>query len=432
MTQNFLDSRGRPRVVITGMGALSPLGNSANESWHSAIEGRSGIGPITQFDPSDLPCRIAGEVKDFDPSQYMSFKEARRMSRCSQLALAAAIQALADAGLSDTVPDPERSGVVIGTGMGGLEKAFENFDTYRTKGLARVNPFAVTSVLPNMPSHHVSLIANAQGPISTVVAACATGTQAIGEATEFIRRGTADLVIAGGVEGLIHAAAMAGFAAMRALSTAYNDTPERACRPFDKDRDGFILSEGAGIVVLERLETAVARNARIYAEVLGHASSSDVHHVAAPDPEGRGAVRAMRWALQDAAVPLDGLDYINAHGSSTPINDAVETAAIKTLFGERAYQIPVSSTKSVMGHAMGGSGALEAIFCSYAVHEGLIPPTWNYETPDPECDLDYVPNEPRRAPLRAVMSNSFGLGGQNACLVLGRYQNGNSSHDYRS
>src|SRR5690606_20979724 len=239
-------------------------------------------------------------------------------------------------------------------------------------------------------------------------------------------------VIAGGVEGLIHAAAMAGFAAMRALSTAYNDTPERACRPFDKDRDGLILSEGAGIVVLERLETAVGRDARIYAEVLGHASSSDVHHVAAPDPEGRGAVRAMRWALQDAAVPLDGLDYINAHGSSTPVNDAVETAAIKTLFGERAYQIPVSSTKSVMGHAMGGSGALEAIFCSYAVHEGLIPPTWNYETPDPECDLDYVPNEPRRAPLRAVMSNSFGLGGQNACLVLGHYQNGNGSHDYRS
>lgn len=344
------------------------------------------------------------------------------MSRCSQLAVAAAVMALSDAGLGEHLPDSERTGVVIGTGMGGIEKAYENWEIYRTKGLARVNPFSLTSVLPNMPSHHVSLIAGAEGPISTVVAACATGTQAIGEAAEFVRRGSADIVIAGGVEGLIHEAALAGFSAMRALSLAHNDEPHRACRPFDLDRDGFILSEGAGIVVLESLESAQRRGAGIYAEVLGHASSSDAHHVAAPDPEGRGAVRAMRWALADAGLALDELDYINAHGSSTPVNDKVETVAIKTLFQEQAYEIPVSSTKSVMGHAMGGAGALEAIFCAYAVHEGIIPPTWNYDTPDPECDLDYVPNRPRPARLRSAMSNSLGLGGQNACLVLGHYQ----------
>lgn len=421
---NDKDARGRPRVVITGMGAMSPLGHTAEESWESVLTGRSGIGPVTQFDASDLPCRIAGEVKDFVPKKYMSFKEARRMSRCSQLAVAAAVMALQDAGLPETVPEPERTGVVVGTGMGGIEGAYENMDVFREKGLARVNPFSLISVLPNMPTHHVSLLCGSQGPISTVVAACATGTQSIGEGMEFIRRGVADIVIAGGVEGLIHVAAMAGFAAMRGLTTGYNDTPERASRPFDKDRDGFVLSEGAGIVVLESLEHARARQARIYAEVLGHASSSDAHHVAVPDPEGRGAVRAMRWAMADAGVPQDGIDYINAHGSSTPVGDAVETLAIKTLFGERAYEIPVSGTKSVMGHAMGGTGALEAIFCAYAVHESMIPPTWNYETPDPECDLDYVPNAPRPASLRAVMSNSFGLGGQNACLVIGRYQNG--------
>lgn len=418
----FVDQRGRTRVVITGIGAVSPLGLTAEESWQSVLDGRSGIERITQFDASHLPCQIAGEVKGFSPDKYISFKEARRMSRCSQLAVAAGSMALVDAGISDGLPDPERTGVVVGTGMGGVEKAYENMDIYREKGLARVNPFSLTSVLPNMPSHHISLMCGATGPISTVVAACATGTQAVGEAAEFVRRGAADIVIAGGVEGLIHEAAIAGFCAMRALTLSYNDNPHQACRPFDKNRDGFILSEGAGIVVLESLEHATARGARIYCEVLGHASSSDAHHVAAPDPEGRGAIRAMRWALADAEVPFDGLDYINAHGSSTPVNDRTETVAIKTLFGERAYEIPVSSTKSVMGHAMGGTGALEAIFCAYALHNGIIPPTWNYETPDPECDLDYVPNAPRPASLRTAMSNSLGLGGQNACLVLGRYQ----------
>jgi 3-oxoacyl-[acyl-carrier-protein] synthase II len=419
--EQHLDRRGRPRVVITGLGALTPVGNSVEESWQSALEGRSGIGPVTQFDASDLPCRIAGEVKGFEPTEYIDAKEARRMARGSQLAVAAAQMALEDAGLSEHIPDLERTGVVVGTGMGGLDKADESLSVYRQRGLGRVNPFALPSSLPNMPTHHVSLLAKAQGPINTVVAACATGTQAIGEAAEMIRRGVADIVIAGGVEGLIHQAAMAGFAAMRALSTHFNREPERASRPFDLDRDGFILSEGAGIVILERLQTALARGARIRAEFLGHASSSDAFHVAAPDPSGAGAVRAMRWSLEDACVRLDEVDYINAHGSSTPVNDAVETFAIKQLFGEGAYNLAVSSTKSVMGHAMGGTGAIEAIFCVRALEQAILPPTWNYETPDPACDLDYVPNSPRRSELRVAMSNSFGLGGQNACLVLGKY-----------
>ncbi|MFW5943269.1 MAG: beta-ketoacyl-ACP synthase II [bacterium] len=419
----YVDKRGRPRIVITGMGAMSPLGHTAAESWESAVAGRSGVGPITQFDASEFPCRIAGEVKDFNPRDYMDFKEARRMSRASQLAVAAASMALSDSKLPQTVPDPERTGVVIGTGMGGLDQADEQLQVLRTKGLSRVSPFSLTASLPNMPSHHVSVMASTMGPISTVIAACATGTQALGEAAEFIRRGAADRILAGGVEGLVHEAALAGFSAMRALSTGFNDCPERASRPFDSDRDGFVLSEGAGVVVLERLDKALARGAPIYAEVLGHASSSDAYHVAAPDPEGDGAVRAMRWAIEDADIELTELDYINAHGSSTPINDRVETLAIKRLFGEAAYEIPVSSTKSVMGHAMGGTGALEAIFCAYALHTGVLPPTINYETPDPDCDLDYVPNQARETDIQVAMSNSFGLGGQNACLVLGKYDN---------
>ncbi len=421
----YLDARGRPRIVITGMGAITPVGNSVEESWQNALIGRSGVAQITSFDVSGLPCRIAGEVKNFDPRDYIGFKEARRMSRASQLASAAGRLALANAGLNRE-PDEEeseRTGVVIGTGMGGLDWADENLQKYRTKGLSHVSPFAVTGCLPNMPTHHISLMAKARGPISTVVAACATGTQAIGEAAEFIRRGAADRVIAGGVEGMIHISAVAGFTAMRALTTHFNDSPEKACRPFDKDRSGFIISEGAGVVVLERLDQALARGVEILAEFLGHASSSDAFHVAAPDPEGAGAIRAMRWSMEDAGVSTEDIDYINAHGTSTPINDAMETKAIKKLFGEEAYNIPVSSTKSVMGHAMGGAGAIEAIFCIRALQEGIIPPTWNYETPDPECDLDYVPNAPRKAPLKTVMSNSFGLGGQNACLVLSRYDN---------
>lgn len=421
---NFKDSRGRPRIVITGMGAMSPLGHTAQESWRSLLEGRSGIGPITQFEASDLPVTIAGEVKDFVPKEYMDFKEARRMSRASQLAVAAARMAIADAGLPEPLPNRERVGVLVGTGVGGFEVADEQLGVYRTKGFNRVSPFAMTGYLANMPSHHVSLLSGSLGPISTVVAACATGTQSIGEATELIRRGAADTVIAGGVEGLIHVAAVAGFARMRVLTTSHNDDPERASRPFDLDRDGFVLSEGAGIMVLERLDLALERGARIYAEIGGHASSSDSFHVATPDPDALGKVRAMRWAIEDAGLESSEIHYINAHGTATQINDASETLAIKKLFGEQAYNIPISSSKSVLGHAMGGAGALEAIFCAFALGEQIAPPTWNYETPDPECDLDYVPNAPRPTVLKAALSNSFGLGGQNACLVLTQFPNG--------
>ena len=425
MENNYLDAKGRPRIVVTGIGVMSPIGHTMAESWDSLLNGRSGIGPITQFDASDLPCQIAGEVKDFSAKKYMSFKEARRMSRVSQLSVAAAVMALEDAGFpNNVVPNPERAGTLVGVGVGGFEVAVEQLDILHEQGLKRVSPFAMTAFLPNMPSYHVSLLAQTMGPISTVVSACATGTQAIGEAMEMIRRGLADVVLTGGAEGLIHEAAIAGFSAMRALSTAHNDNPGVASRPFDKTRDGFILSEGAGIMVIETLEHALNRGANIYAELLGHASSSDAFHVAAPDPEAAGAVRAMKWSLADAGVDTDSVSYINAHGTSTPVNDAMETHAVKTLFGEQAYEVPISSSKSVMGHAMGAAGAIEAIFCINALKHDILPPTWNYETPDPECDLDYVPNGPRQAEVNVAMSNSFGLGGQNACLVMGKYKNG--------
>jgi len=423
MDKQFADMRGRPRIVVTGIGAISPLGHTKEENWESMLAGRSGIGPITQFDASEFPTRIAGEVRDFKPADYMDFKEARRMSRASQLAVAAARMALEDAQLVEHNCDPERIGTLVGTGVGGFEVADDNLQLLRSRGYGRVSPFAMTGFLPNMPSHHVSLLANSLGPISTVTAACATGTQAIGEALELIRQERADIVITGGVEGLIHEAAIAGFGRMGALSTR-NDDPTRASRPFDKDRDGFVLSEGAGILVIERLDHALSRGVPIYAEILGHASSSDAFHVAAPDPKAAGAVRAMRWALDDAGVATEQINYINAHGTGTPVNDASETFAIKTLFGEQAYNLAVSSNKSLLGHAMGGTGALEAIFSMYAIMENILPPTWNYETADPECDLDYVPNTPRPAEVDRVLSNSFGLGGQNACLVIGRYQNG--------
>lgn len=422
MEKQYTDARGRPRIVVTGVGIMSPLGHTMEESWESLLNGRSGIGPITQFDPSDLPVKVAGEVKDFIPKKYMDFKEARRMSRSSQLAVAAARMAIADAGLPEPLPNPERVGVLVGTGVGGFDVADVNLVILRTKGFGRVSPFAMTGFLPNMASHHVSLLTGSLGPISTVTAACATGTQAIGEAMELIRGGRADMVVTGGVEGLIHEAAIAGFGAMRALSTQFNDQPERASRPFDKDRDGFVLSEGAGILIIERMDRAIDRGAHIYAELIGHASSSDAYHVAAPDPEAAGAIRAMRWALDDAAVSVDEIDYINAHGTSTPVNDASETVAVKKLFGERAYEIPMSSNKSVLGHAMGATGAIEAIFSMLSLERSIIPPTWNYETADPECDLDYVPNQPRLAKIDRVISNSFGLGGQNASLVMARFE----------
>ncbi len=409
------------RVVVTGMGAMTPLGLTLEETWEGLLAGRSGVGPITQFDASGLPVRIAGELKDFDPTRYINFKAARRIARCSQVAIAMAQAALADAGFSLPLADEERVGVLVGSAVGGLDRAIAGVDTFRAKGLARISPFIITSSLANMPSHHVSHWAGAKGPISTVVSACATGTQAVGEAAEIIRRGAADVVICGGVEALIHFAPITGFCAMRALSSR-NDEPERASRPFDAERDGFVYSEGGALLVLEALEHARARGARIRAEMLGHASSSDAFHVAQPDPEGMGASRAMRWALDDAGLTPDDVGYINAHGSSTPISDPIETRAIKRVFGERAYEIPISSTKSMIGHAMGGAGAIEAVACVMTVEQGIIHPTINLETPDPECDLDYVPEGARKADVRFALSNSFGLGGQNACLVLGRFE----------
>jgi len=409
----------RRRVVITGVGAVTPLALTAEETWQGLLAGRSGIARITQFDASGLPVQIAGEVKGFDPKNYMSFKEARRMSRATHLAVAAAQEAVAAAGLKP--PLGERAGVLIGTAVGGMEWLLEQYVVYAEHGLSRVNPFAIPAALPNMPSHHVSMWAQALGPISAISVACATGTQAVGEAVEFIRRGAADVMISGGVEGFIQLVAVGGFCAMRALAVC-NDEPERASRPFDATRDGFVYSEGCGIVVLESLEHAQARGAPILAEVLGHASSSDGFHVAQPDPEGRGASRAMRWALEDAAVTPQQIDYVNAHGAATPLGDVAETKAIKNVFGEYAYKVPISSTKSMIGHAMGGAGAIEAVACVLTIRDQVIHPTINLEHPDPECDLDYVPGKARPARVRLTLSNSFGLGGQNACLVLGQFE----------
>jgi len=417
---------GRSRVVITGVGIVSPVGLDADESWDSLLNGSSGIGPITQFDSSYLPVHIAGEVKGFDPKNYMSFKEARRISRGSQLIIAATQMALDDAGLETPIENGDRVATVIGTGGGGLEIADRELKILRSKGFNRVSPFAMVGFLPNMPAYHVSLMTGAKGPINTVVAACASGTQAIGEALDYIRYGRADVAITGGVEGLIHESAFTGFARMRALSLR-NDEPERASRPFDKNRDGTILSEGSGMLVLERLDHALARGANIYAEILGHASASDAFHISQPDPHAGGMYRAMKWALDDAHVDMEEVDYINAHGTSTPLNDSTETFAIKRLFGERAYEIPVSSSKSVTDHALGATGAIEAIFSVYALKKGVVPPTWNYETEDPACDLDYVPNASRIANLDYVLSNSFGMGGQNACLVFKHFKNGQDS-----
>ncbi len=411
------------RVVITGVGAITALALTMKETWEGLLAGRSGIATIAQFDASSMSTQLAGEIKGFDAGKYMNPKEARRVARCSQLAVATLKETLTDAGLPPqfSIEAGERVGVLIGTAVGGLDRASAEIEAYHThRQPGKVGPFAGTSLLANMPAHHISQTVQALGPNNTVVTACASGTQAVGEAAEVIRRKAADVMICGGVDNLVQDFAIVGFSAMRALSTR-NDSPAQASRPFDKDRDGFVLSDGCALLVLESLPHARARGARIYAEVLGQSSSSDAFHVAAPDPESAGAIRAIRWALQDARANPDEVEYINAHGTSTPLNDAGETKAIKAVFGEAAYRIPVSSTKSMLGHCMGASGAIEAIVCALTIHRGVIPPTINYQTPDPECDLDYVPNTARDASrgLHVTLSNSFGLGGQNACLVLG-------------
>jgi 3-oxoacyl-[acyl-carrier-protein] synthase II len=406
------------RVVITGIGVITPIGSDLNSFWDALIQGHSGIRRITQFDASDLPCQIAGEVLDYHPEDYMPLKEARRLSRASQFGLAASQKAISDSGLDTPFVNPERVGVYFGTGIGGFERAIEGINELEKKGIARLNPFYLPSAIPNMPAFHITQTFGALGPNSTITTACATGTQAVGEASQVIRNNRADIMICGSVEALIRHFAIAGFSSMRALPTNFNDNPSKASRPFDAKREGFVFSEGAACLVLEKLEHALEREAHIYAEIAGYATSSDGFHIAAPDPEAKGPIRTMKWALEDAGLSITEIDYINAHGSSTPSNDTAETYAIKQVFGEHAYSIPISSTKSVLGHAMGGSGAIEAAVCALTIDKQMIHPTMNYEFPDPDCDLDYVPNQARMAEIRTVLSNSFGLGSQNACLVF--------------
>jgi beta-ketoacyl-acyl-carrier-protein synthase II len=386
--------------------------------WEGLLQGRSGIRRITHFDAQSLPCQIAGEIPDFEPEDYLDRKEIRRMPRSAQIALAAAMQAVRDAGLPDRMPEPERAGVVFGTAIGGIDRIELGILTVRNEGFQRVNPFTLPSGIPNLSAFHIARQFQCLGPNATITTACAASTQSIGEAAELIRRGAADVVITGGTESALQDYTIAGFSAMRALPVNYNDRPETASRPFDARREGFVFSEGAGAMVLERLEHAQARGARIYGEVAGHASSADAHHLAAPDPDGAGPVRAMRWALADASLAPAVVDYINAHGTSTPLNDSTETGAIIKVFGDHAAEIPISSTKSMIGHPMGASGGLEAIVCVLTILHHQIHPTINYQHPDPECSLDYVPNQARQQAVNVALTNSFGLGGQNACLVI--------------
>jgi len=409
--------KGYPRVVVTGMGALTPLG-TLDLFWEALKAGESGIQGITQFDPADQVVKIAGEV-DFEPRTYLNPKAARRMSRASQMALVAAQMALEDAGLrqEDVKKNGDRVGVMIGTVNAGFAKLVDTAYDFTFRG-RKPFPTALINGLPNMPGYYISLETGATGPLTTISTACASGTQAIGIGLDLIRWGKVDMVIAGGVDCMIRKEVLAAFDAMTVVVRNNQAAPGKASRPFDANREGFVLSEGAGVVILESLAHAQARKGRIYAEISGHAASSDATHIAAPDEDGLGAQKAIRWALQDAAINPDQVDYINAHGTGTKLNDLTETKAIKQVFGQRAYEIPINSTKSMNGHSMGASGALEAIACVMAINDGIVHPTINYETPDPDCDLDYVPNASRRVNIQIALSNSFGLGGQNACLVM--------------
>lgn len=410
----------KKRIVVTGMGAITPLGTGLRAFWEGLTGGRSGIARITRFDPSALDSQIAGEVRDFEPGAYMDRKEARRMDRFAHFAVAGARMAAEDAALDPAQEDPERFGVFVGSGIGGMETLTDQFETLRTKGSGRMSPFFVPMMIGNIAAGHVSILFGAKGPSLTIVTACASGANAIGEAARSVQRGETDVAIAGGTEAAIVPLAVGGFCAMKALSTR-NDQPERASRPFDKDRDGFVIGEGAGMVVLESLEHALARGARIHAELVGYGLTADAYHMVEPAPEGEGGRRSMAAALRDAGLRPEDVDYINAHGTSTPKGDAGETQAIKALFGEHARRVMVGSTKSMTGHLLGAAGAIEFIACIRAIQEGLVPPTINLEQPDPECDLDYVPNRARRAPVEVAMSNSFGFGGQNATLVVKKY-----------
>jgi 3-oxoacyl-[acyl-carrier-protein] synthase II len=408
------------RVVVTGLGALTPVGNTTEEYWAAITQGKSGIGPITKFDATGYPTRIAGEIRNFDETRYVDKKEARRLDPYLKYAIATSVMAVEDAALDPAKIDATRFGVLVGSGIGGITTLIEGEDVRRTKGFDRVSPFVVPMLIVNMAAGLVSMRFGAKGPNSSVVTACASGNHAIGDASKIIQRGDADVMIAGGAEAIIVPLTIAGFCSMKAMSTR-NDEPEKASRPFDAARDGFVCGEGAGIVILESLEHAVRRDARIYAEVVGYGMTSDAHHMTAPDPEGDGATRAMQLALTDAGVSPSAIGYINAHGTSTPYNDKFETIAIKRVFGDDARRLAVSSTKSMTGHLLGAAGGIEAVATVLALHHGLLPPTINYETPDPECDLDYVPNQARKVDIEYAMSNAFGFGGTNATLAFRKY-----------
>ncbi|MBV5120989.1 beta-ketoacyl-ACP synthase II [Bacillus halotolerans] len=410
----------KKRVVVTGLGALSPLGNDVDTSWNNAINGVSGIGPITRVDSEEYPAKVAAELKDFNVEDYMDKKEARKMDRFTQYAVVAAKMAVEDAGLEITDEIAPRVGVWVGSGIGGLETLESQFEIFLTKGPRRVSPFFVPMMIPDMATGQISIALGAKGVNSCTVTACATGTNSIGDAFKVIQRGDADAMITGGTEAPLTRMSFAGFSANKALST--NPDPKTASRPFDKNRDGFVMGEGAGIIVLEELEHALARGAKIYGEIVGYGSTGDAYHITAPAQDGEGGARAMQEAIKDAGIAPEEIDYINAHGTSTYYNDKYETMAIKTVFGEHAYKIAVSSTKSMTGHLLGAAGGIEAIFSILAIKEGMIPPTINIETPDEECDLDYVPDEARRQDLSYVLSNSLGFGGHNATLIFKKYQ----------
>ncbi|WP_226530462.1 beta-ketoacyl-ACP synthase II [Metabacillus niabensis] len=409
----------KKRVVVTGLGAVTPIGNDVETTWQNAINGVSGVGPITRIDSEPYAAKVAAELKDFDVEQFMDKKDARKMDRFTQYAVAASFMAVKDANLEITDDNAPRVGVWIGSGIGGMETFEQQYKTLLEKGPRRVSPFFVPMLIPDMATGQVSIALGAKGFNSCTVTACATGTNSIGDAFRVIERGEADVMISGGAEAPLTEMSFAGFTANKALST--NPDPKTASRPFDQDRDGFVMGEGAGIVVLEELEHALARGAKIYAEIVGYGATGDAYHITAPAPGGEGGSRAMRMAIEGSGLSVDDIDYINAHGTSTPYNDKFETLAIKEVFGEHAKKLAISSTKSMTGHLLGAAGGVEAIFSVLAIKEGIIPPTINLQTPDPECDLDYVPNEARKQEVRAALSNSLGFGGHNATIIFKKY-----------
>ncbi len=408
------------RVVVTGLGAITPIGNTLAEYWEGLLNGRNGIGPITLFDSSRHDCRIAGEVKGFDPHLYMERKEAKRMDRFAQFGVAASKQALADAQFAINELNAEQVGIIIGTGIGGLKVLEDQQEIYLTRGPDRCSPFMIPMMIANMAAGLTAIHTGAKGPNNCTVTACAAGSNAIGDAFRLVQRGYAQAMICGGTEAAVTPLSVAGFAACKALSTR-NDDPAHACRPFDRDRDGFVLGEGSGILLLEELEHALSRGAKIYAEIVGYGMTCDAHHITSPVPGGEGAARAIQLALKDAGITPEQVSYINAHGTSTPANDSTETAAIKTALGEQAYKVAISSTKSMTGHLLGGSGGIEAVATVMAVANDRILPTINLENPDPACDLDYVPNHSRYQKVEVALSNSFGFGGHNVTLAFKKF-----------